>query len=80
MTADERARLQAQIAAARAELHEAQRIEALLDDNLHEVIGGDPVAIARGIIERDLAGRRVEAWVAVLDRLRAEGRRVGLFG
>lgn len=79
MTADERARLRAQIDAARAELHEAQRIDALLAAALAFTDHGDPVAVARGVIERDLAGRRVEAWVAVLDRLRIEGVRVGVF-
>lgn len=87
MTAEQLAGLREQIDAARAELHDAQRVEALLHEG-HDHSGVPagawcdlcgPVAVARGVIERDLAARRVEAWVAVLDRLRAEGRRLGLF-
>jgi hypothetical protein len=78
VTADERGRLAAQIDAARDELHEAQRVVALLDADDAATAAG-PVAVARLVIERDLAARRVEAWVAVLDGLRGEGRRVGLF-
>lgn len=70
MTPDQLAALVAQIDAPRAELREAQRVVALLDADPFTNYG-DPVAVARGVIERDLAGRRVEAWTAVLDRLRA---------
>lgn len=87
MTDAERAALRRQIEEARAELHEAQRIDALLADDFMTGAGGigstacsgDALQIARAIIERDLAARRVEAWVAVLDRFRAEGVRLGLF-
>lgn len=69
--------LRDQLDAARAALHDAQDVAALLD--VDDAVGGDVVAVARGVIERDLAARRIDAWVAVVDRLRAEGRRRGLF-
>lgn len=79
MSAQQLADLRCQLAVARDELHEAQRIAALLDEDDPTGAAGDAVAIARGIIERDLAGRRVDAWTAILDRLRDESRRLGLF-
>ena len=72
--------LRAQLDEARDELHEAQRIAALLEDEQEDQAArGHAVGIARLMIERDLAGRRVEAWSAILDRLRDEGRRRGVF-
>jgi hypothetical protein len=79
VSAEQLADLHCQIAVARQELHEAQRIVVLLDSDDPGAAAGDAVAIARGIIERDLAARRVEAWTSILDSLRAEGRRLGLF-
>lgn len=76
--ADDELDLAAQLEAARTELHEAQRIAALLDEPLDP--GRGAIAVARDVIERDLAGRRVEAWTAILDRLRDNGRGRGLFG
>lgn len=76
---------------AREELHAAQATLAMLlvDDEPKDytIVGGlvfavaprTGIQIARGIIERDLAARRVEAWSALLDRLRAEARALGLF-
>lgn len=78
MSAAELDTLRAQLDGARSALHDAQNVVALLavDDDGD---GGDAVKIARRIIERDLAARRVEAWTGVLDRLRSEARRHGLF-
>lgn len=71
--------LRAQLAAARVELHEAQQFAARLDVDTWPATGDDAVAVARGVIERDLAARRVEAWSSVLDRIRAQARAQGLF-
>ena len=68
-----------QLDEARAELHEAQRIASLLDEEDVPAGPRDVVAVARLVIERDLAARRVEAWTAIVDKLRAEGARRGLF-
>ena len=73
------AALRAQLDAARTELHEAQQFAARLNVDDWPDTGDDAVAIARGVIERDLATRRVEAWAAVLERLRQQGRDRGLF-
>ena len=67
-----------QLDEARAELHEAQRIAALLAVD-EDQAPADAVAVAGRIIERDLAARRIEAWSAVVDKLCAEGARRGLF-
>jgi hypothetical protein len=80
VTASELERLRRQLDAAREEFDAAERIVALLEVDEPDVswLGAGPVAVARDVIERDLARRRVEAWASVLDRLRTEGRRVGL--
>lgn len=65
-----------QLDAARTHLHDAQHVAALL---ALDVAAGDPVEVARIVLERDLAARRVAAWDAVVCGLRAEGRRLGLF-
>lgn len=64
--------------AARGELHDAQRIAAMLSVDT-DGAPQDAVAVARNVIERDLAARRVEAWAGVIDRLRNEARVLGLF-
>ena len=76
MTADN---VQADLDAARDELHEAQRIAALLDEPAPVRRHPIAVGVARDVIERDLAARRVEAWTSIVDRLRSEGQRRGIF-
>ena len=77
------------LAYAREQLHEAQRIAALLDQpqTWGEYYGEDcppnlrpgAGAVARAVIERDLAARRVEAWTHLVNNLRAEAAKRGRF-
>lgn len=53
---------------ARDELAHAEHVVALLDVD-DAAAPGDTVAIARGIVERDLAARRVEAWRHIVTRM-----------
>jgi hypothetical protein len=53
---------------ARDELAHAEHVVALLDVD-DAAPAGDTVAIARGIVERDLAARRVEAWRHIVARM-----------
>lgn len=76
--ADDVQALRTALEAARVELHEAQQFAARLNVDSWPATD-DAVAVARGVIERDLAQRRIEAWSAVLERLRAQGRDRGLF-